>query len=318
MNVRDLEDERGPVWAELEALTARAGKDASRLDGDAIVRFAGAYRATAADLALARRRYSGDPVVTRLEGLVVRARHLVYARATRALSPVQYLSRGYWRQIVRHRVPLLLATVALFAPAVLAGTWAVRDPGAAGGLIPDAYRVVTEPRTEADLGLAPGERAEFASMIFTNNIRVALFAFAAGVLLGIGTLLILAYNGVLLGTVTGLAVGSGNGDVFFRLVSPHGVLELSCIVVAGAAGLALGWSIVDPGRRTRGESATRQARRSIGLALGTAPWLVLAGLIEGFVTPTGQPLGTALAVGFGLGALYWLLIVWRGRNTAGR
>jgi uncharacterized membrane protein SpoIIM required for sporulation len=98
-----------------------------------------------------------------------------------------------------------------------------------------------------------------------------------------------------------------------ELVTPHGVLELSCIVVAGAAGLRMGWSLIDPGRRRRGQALAEEARAAAELALGTAPWLVLAGLVEGFVTPAGIGLGPALAVGFALGAVYWGLAWRRGR-----
>src|SRR5207302_1461837 len=91
-----------------------------------------------------------------------------------------------------------------------------------------------------------------------------------------------AFNGVVLGAVAGLMIGAGNWVGFVDLVTGHGVLELSCIVVAGAAGLRLGWSIVDPGRRTRAASLTAEARRTIGIVLGTTPWLVVAGIVEGF------------------------------------
>jgi uncharacterized membrane protein SpoIIM required for sporulation len=201
----------------------------------------------------------------------------------------------------------------LFAPALLAGGWALDDPGAAGGLVPAEYRSVTEPRTEGtDLGFSAGEEAGFAAEIFTNNIRVTFVAFAGGITAGLLTALVLLFNGTLLGTVAGLAWGAGNGAPFVELVAAHGVLELSCIVVAGAAGLRLGWAIVEPGRLPRGTALRREARRAVLLALGTAPWLVLAGLVEGFLTPSGLGVAPALAIGFALGGLYWALIAWRG------
>jgi len=151
-----------------------------------------------------------------------------------------------------------------------------------------------------------------ASQIFTNNIFVTFEAFAGGLLLGAGSLYVLLQNGVMLGVVGGLAIGSGNGRPFFELVTAHGVLELSCIIVAGSAGLRVGWSIIDPGNRTRGEALREEARAAIELILGTAPWLVVAGLVEGFLTPSGTGLPTVLAVGFSLGAVYWGLVLWRG------
>jgi uncharacterized membrane protein SpoIIM required for sporulation len=90
------------------------------------------------------------------------------------------------------------------------------------------------------------------------------------------------------------------------------VLELSCIVVAGAAGARFGWGVVEPGRRTRGAALAEEARRSVLLVLGTAPWFVLAGLVEGFVTPAGLGLPVVVAVGAALGAVYWALAIWLG------
>jgi hypothetical protein len=84
--------------------------------------------------------------------------------------------------------------------------------------------------------------------------------------------------------------------------------------VAGAAGLRLGWAMIDPGRLTRGEALRRQARPAVALIAGTAPFLVVAGLTEGFVTPHALPLAAALAVGLGLGGTFWALVLARGRH----
>jgi len=146
----------------------------------------------------------------------------------------------------------------------------------------------------------------------TNNIRVTFLAFAGGVLLGAGTVWLLLYNGLLLGVIAGLSIGPGNARPFFSLVTAHGVLELSCIVVSGVAGLRLGWSIIDPGYTARREVVREEARASVELVLGTIPWLVVAGLVEGLLTPRGFGLGAVLAIGLGLGALFWGLVLWRG------
>ena len=317
MNLDRFQREREAGWLELERLVAAAGRRPERLGPERVRRLGALYRAAAADLALARRRFRGDPVVARLELLVAKARQLVYDAPARRVSVVRFFVRDYWRLLAERPRPLLVAAVLLATPALLGGAWAARDPGAAGGLVPREYAAVTEPRPGgSDLGLGVEERAAFASAIFTNNIRVSFFAFAGGIALGLVTALVLLFNGVLLGTVAGLAVGAGNGRVFFELVLAHGVLELSCIVVAGAAGLRLGWAIVEPGRRRRVDSLVAEARNALGIVLGTAPWLVLAGLVEGFLTPAGTGLATVLVVGFGLAALFWLLVVALGRTPA--
>ena len=124
----------------------------------------------------------------------------------------------------------------------------------------------------------------------------------------------LIFNGVILGAVGGLMVGAGNWRGFLELVTGHGVLELSCILVAGAAGLRLGWAIVSPGYRTRGESVRREGRKSVAIALGTAPWLVAAGIVEGNRARLAESgLAVDLTVGVALGLAYWSLVVWRGR-----
>jgi uncharacterized membrane protein SpoIIM required for sporulation len=103
-----------------------------------------------------------------------------------------------------------------------------------------------------------------------------------------------------------------------RFVLPHGLLELSCIVIACLAGLRLGWAIVDPGTLTRGASLRREARGSMEIVLGTMPWLVVAGITEGFVSPRHPSLPVAAVVGVTLAGIYWTLVTVRGRPTHAR
>ncbi len=312
-NLDEFVSERAPTWTELEALVDRAGSRPSRLGADGVRRLGECYRAATADLAIARRRFPGDPVVARLERLVQRGRQGVYNAPSSRRSLWEFFANGYWRRVRERKAILAIAFLALAVPTLLGGFWAYRDPGPASGLVPTKYQTVTQPRAPGNtLGLTVDQESSVASQIFTNNIGVTFFAFAGGLVLGLGTLYVLLQNGVMLGVVGGLAIGSGNGNSFFELVTAHGVLELSCIIVSGAAGLRLGWAIIDPGNRTRGEALREEARAAIEIVLGTAPWLVVAGLVEGFLTPSGTGLPTVLAVGFSLGAIYWGLVLWRG------
>jgi uncharacterized membrane protein SpoIIM required for sporulation len=147
-------------------------------------------------------------------------------------------------------------------------------------------------------------------VIFTNNIRVAILEFAGGILIGVGAVALVAYNGLILGVVIGLGAGAGHTGLLAQLLVPHGVLELSLNVVCATAGARLGWALVEPGPLTRLRSLQREARTAVGLLAATAPWFVLAGIVEGFVTPDRIGVAAALAVGLGLGGLYWGL-VWR-------
>lgn len=313
MTVDAFGHDRRASWDELDELVRRAHGRPERLAADDVRRLGGLYRAAAADLAYARRRFSGDPVRDRLEDLVGRARFLVYDTPSSRGSVVAFLGTGYWRQVAARPRPLLLAALLLFGPGLLTGAWAATSPDTAQGLVPAEYRTVTEPRESTDLGLSPSQNAAFSTAIFTNNIQVTLVALAGGITAGLLTAGVTVYNGILLGGVMGLGVSAGNARPLAELVVPHGVLELSCIVVASAAGLRLGGALVEPGRRRRGDALVEEGRRTIEIVLGTAPWLVLAGLIEGFYTPAGFGLPAALAVGLGTGALYWALLAWRGR-----
>lgn len=316
MNLDAFVRDRSEAWSRLQLLVQNARRRAESLGPEGVLELGGLYRAAAADLALARRAFPGDPVVARLERLVAAARTLVYAVPSRRGGLRRFVTHGYWRLVAERGVLVAVAAALLFGPALLAGAWALDDPGAAAGIVPRDLQSVTQPRPEGqDLGLAPDEEAAFSAAIMTNNIRVTLLAFAAGILAGLGTAAVLILNGVLLGVVAGLAVGAGNGRPFFELIVAHGVLELSCIVVAGAAGLRFGWALVEPGTGTRGDALRREARPALAVVLGTAPWLVVAGLVEGFVTPAGVGLPGALAVGFALGALYWALVLFLGRRA---
>jgi uncharacterized membrane protein SpoIIM required for sporulation len=276
MTLERFLSERRPAWDELAALVRKARRKPERLGPDGVRRLGALYRAASADLALARRAFPGTPVVSRLEELVPRARHLVYEAPGRRTSVIRFIRRDYWRLVAERPLLLLLSAALLFGPAALAGGWALRDPGAAAGLVPSHYRTVTEPRS-TDLGLGPDEEAAFASEILTNNIRVTFAAFAGGIVFTLGTALILLTNGI-----------------------------------------RLGWSVIDPGRRSRTASLQAEARAAVAIVIGTAPWLVVAGVVEGFVTPAGTGLATVLAVGLALGALYWGLVLALGRATRPR
>lgn len=308
--------QRSPVWNELDELVQRGGsRPARRLGALDVRRLGRSYRATSADLAIARRAYPGHPLIARLEQLVRTGRSAVYHSVGRSLSLRDFVTHGYWRRVRERGAMLALAAVCFFGPALLGGYWAWRDPAAAVAVVPEDFQYVTEPRTRGeDWGVSVEQQAGFASQIFTNNIRVAILALAGGVLLGVGALLLLLYNGLIIGAVMGLGIGAGNGPAMFQQVTAHGVLELSLIVVAGAAGMRMGWAIIDPGTRPRGVALREEARAATEMVLGTAFCLFIAGLVEGFVTPSGSSLGFVLAVGFGLGISYWGAVFFLGRK----
>ena len=253
MKVERFISEREGDWRELDELlrTRRRARSGAR----SVLRLAALYRGAAADLALARRGHPGDPVVARLESLVARARQVVYAEEIRRGSMRTFLSRTYWVHVRERPRVLALAAALLLVPALLAALWAIDDPGAAVGIVPGQFRGAVEP--VGDTGMSAGESAAFSSAVMTNNIQVTFLAFAAGIALGLGTALVVAYNGAILGAVAGGAIANGNGAEFAEFVTAHGVIELTCIVVAAAAGIRVGDAILSPGRTHARASARR-------------------------------------------------------------
>jgi len=314
VNLERFEAQRRPDWERLDALLARGGgrRGGRRLGAGGVLELAALYRGAAADLAYARRRFPGDPVVARLEALVLRGRAAVYGRTGRRRSVRAFFTRGYWRRLAERPGMVALAWALLLVPAAAGALWGLGDAGAAVGLVPSEFADAADPPAEGrDFGA--GEGSVFATQVLINNIQVTLAAFVGGLLFGVGTVFALVFNGLLLGTIGGLAFGAGNGEAFIRLISSHGPLELSCIVVGGVAGLRLGHALIVPGARTRLRSLQLEARRSVELAVGTAPWLVLCGFLEGLATGPELPIAFQASLGVGLAALFWGLVVWRGR-----
>ena len=305
-------EERQPGWTGLEELLRHAGAKPERLGPERLRRLGGLYRSAAADLAFARRAFPHDPVTRRLERLVVDGRQAVYADQGARRSVWWFLATGYWRRVLEVPWALAAAVVLLLAPLALAAVWAIDDPAAAIGVVPAQFQGAAEP---GGRGRAPtaADQAALSSVVFTNNIRVTFLVIAGGIFAGLGTAAALIFNGGFIGAILGLSIESGSSAGLVEFILPHGVLELSCIAIAAAAGLRIGWALVEPGTLTRGQSLRREARPAMEMVLGTMPWLVLAGLVEGFVRGATGGLFWALVVGVGLGVVFWGLVAWRGR-----
>ena len=305
--------ERQAAWTELDELVARAHGRPERLGPDGVRRLGALYRAAAADLARARRAFPGDPSSVRLEQVVARARSTLYGVEPRRGSALDYLRFGYWQAVRARGRVIALAWILMLGSAALTAGWAIQDPGAAAGIAPAGFANGAAAPHHA-IGLGATEAAALAVSIFTNNIGVTFLAFAAGLLIGLGPAVVLIYNGALLGVVTGIAINAGHATAVIELLLPHGILELSCIAVCAAAGMRMGWALVEPGPLTRGQALAEQAPRAVILVLCTAPWLVVAGCVEGFVTPHKLPLAAAIAVGLGIAVPYWTLVATLGRR----
>ncbi len=240
MTLDEFLTRRSPDWQALSAAVAGARGRVGRLGIDGALSLASLYRSASADLAYARRRFPGDPVVARLEGLVTSARAALYARPAGRSGRVRaFVFGGYWAQVAALRWELLFGCVFLFGAMAAGLLWSIHDPGGALGLMPAGLRPdVSHHFDPGDISAVAS--GGLASAIFTNNIRATALAFAGGIFLGIGTAALLIYNGLLIGIVAGVLSNSHQTERFFVYILPHGVLELSCILVSGAAGSADG------------------------------------------------------------------------------
>jgi uncharacterized membrane protein SpoIIM required for sporulation len=160
------------------------------------------------------------------------------------------------------------------------------------------------------------ERPYTSAFIMRNNIQVTFMAFSGGMLAGLLTVYIMLLNGVLIGGLTGLTVHYGVGFELWTFVIGHGVIELTVIFMAGAAGLLIGWSMIRPGLLRRRDSLRLAAQKAVRLLIGAAPLLIVAGLIEGFISPNELlPWPVKWSVGIGSGILLYSYLFLAGRRT---
>jgi uncharacterized membrane protein SpoIIM required for sporulation len=316
MNLERFLAERTDGWTELEALVDRAGGHLARLRPDEVLRLGHLYRTAAADLALARRAFPMSAGTERLGQLVVRAHSLVYARAARHETAGEFLSHGLWRRIRENGICLVISAAVMLGAVVLGTLWALFEPASAAGLLPAGAHVSVHSRG-AFYGISVPARGGLAVAIFVNNIEVSLLAVAGGFSFGVLTVYSLAYNGALIGVLGTFEWRGGGFGQFVRLTVPHGLLELSCIALAGAAGLSIARALIDPGRRSRSEALAIVVPRLGATILGVVLFLVVAGLTEGFITPWDLPTGAALGVGVVLAGGFWATVAWRGAPEQG-
>ncbi|HYC30924.1 MAG TPA: stage II sporulation protein M, partial [Gemmatimonadales bacterium] len=287
-----LASRKAARWDEFQRLAERAAKHG--LDGfqaGELPDFAARYREVAADLARARTYRADEATLARLERLVAAGHNALYRdeRSTwrRAGSAVL---REFPAAIVRARGYVLVACLAFVAPAA-AGFALMRDrPALAAEVLPDVMlsRAAAGAERKAAgrryVDVAAEDRPLMASGIITNNVRVAIACFAGGVFLGIGSLVLLGFNGLMIGATAGHFANSGLLDYLLEFILGHGLLELFAIWVAGAAGFLLGRSAVAPGDLSRSDALVLSGRIAVRMVGGAAVMLVVAGLIEGFVS----------------------------------
>jgi uncharacterized membrane protein SpoIIM required for sporulation len=312
-------DARRTHWERLEDLVERARRGGlARFVHGELQELGLLYRQAASDLSVVREDPSGRRIAAYLNQLLGRAHNVVYRHRPAGPGGVLHFFREAYPRALRESLGPILAAASIFLAAGLAGFLVcLRDPGFPRFVLGDAMIETIERRemwTHSIVSMKPLA----SSAIMTNNIAVALAAVAAGITAGVGTLYLMALNGLLLGTVAAACHASGMSLPLWSFVAPHGALELPAIAIAGGAGLAIGRGLLFPGLLPRRDSLVLAGRRAAHLTLGTVAILVVAGVLEGFVSPSALPAGAKLLLGTALAGLLALYLAQGGRRPEGR
>jgi len=281
-------------WDQLAILVRRRRK-LSGAEADELVAL---YQRASTHLSQLRAGVGTDPArVARLATLVARARSAVTGTHVPSWRMVaQFAARDFPAAVYRARWWWLGAAAGSVVVAVATGWWIARSPGVQAALLPPAEaKALVQQQFKGYYTANPA--ASFAAQVWTNNVWVAAQALIYGILLGIPTVLVLLENAINVGVDGGYLLAHGKGSLFFSLILPHGMLELSAVFLAAAAGLRLGWTVIDPGNRRRGQALAQEGRAMITITLGLIVVLGISGLIEAFVTPSSLPTWARITIG---------------------
>ncbi len=308
----DFVARRRPRWEQLERLISKSSLEPSEwMDAASL------YRATCSDLARARSLQLPDDVVRFLDQLAGRAHnHLYGGRAEHRIGLAELLGTAFPRELRASWRLFLLATLLFYGPFLLGFTAASIDPAYATAILPEGDLVQMEEMYSGDLARQPWEDAQMAGFYVHNNVGIAFRCFATGALFGLGTLWYLVYNGLVLGTVFGYLIAVGRGGNLLTFAMGHAPWELTGIVVAGTAGLRMGWALVDTGGRTRLGSLRAAGPALYRLVAGAAAMLFVAAAVEGFWSASPLPVPAKIAFAAGSAVLVVSWIAFGGRRGA--
>jgi uncharacterized membrane protein SpoIIM required for sporulation len=307
--------ERRPDWEELSILLGQ-GK-LSRLPASGIARAAALYRAVCADLMRARAAGHGDDVVGYLDSLAGRGHNALYAAPPYRMSALGDLFlRDFPRTLRRRWAFFAIASFLFWVPGIIGYVGAVQSSAFAARVLPEAQLVEYDKMYSKGFGSGrdEGQDTGMAGFYVWNNVGIAFRCFATGILFAIGSLFFLVYNGLVMGTVMGFVAHSGHGSNIFTFVCSHSVFELTAIVIAGGAGLQMGYALVDTGGLTRWASVRAQSGELVRLILGAAGFLLIAALIEGFWSPSAVAAPVKWTVAGCLALLVTLYLTLAGRG----
>ena len=299
-------------WRRLEELTDRARGNAEALSEAELHEFGLLYQIASSDLALAQRDFPSQRVTHYLNQLLGRAHALLYREEPLRRQQLFEFYRLTFPRLYRQLLPYTIASTALFLlPALVAFLVVRNQPDAIYLILGDGIGRLVETVEEGELWteIAPSVRAAASTSILTNNISVTFFAFAGALTGGLLTLFIIILNGLNIGAVFGLLQAHGMSAGLAEFIVAHGFIELSVIFLSGGCGFYIADGLLRPGLLSRATALRQRSRVALQLILGCMPLLVVAGLIEGFVSPSGLPWLLKLAVGLSTGIglhRYWL------------
>jgi uncharacterized membrane protein SpoIIM required for sporulation len=287
-----------PAWERLAGLTQGGRRKIRNASASDIAEMVRLYQQASTDLSVVRGTYRDGALIAYLSGLVSTAGTAIYgSRPRRWRDIARFFSLDFPAAVYRARKFVALAAALTFIPAVLMGVWIDQSPTAAERAAPPALRDAYINHEFEDY-YESEHASQFATKVYTNNVGVAITAYAMGIFGGIPTAYILVSNGASVGFAGGLFTHFGQAGKFWGLITPHGLIELTSVVLAGGAGLQVGWALIAPGDRKRSTALREEGRRAIVMIFGLFFSLAIAGFIEGFVT--GQPWPTAFRIGIGV------------------
>jgi uncharacterized membrane protein SpoIIM required for sporulation len=313
MNLGEFMRQRSPTWQQLAALLERVKRKPEAMTLAEIETLGRLYRMATADLALAQREFPKQKIALYLNQLVSQAHSVIYRAEPVRWSQLRHFVLVEFPQLYRGLLPYTSVAFALFWIAAVAAFFAVWwEPDViyliAGPGIAPLVDEVEQGKLWTDI--APAARSAASATILTNNIQVTFTTFAGGITAGLLTSWILLFNGLSIGGIFGLLQAHALSAGLAEFVVAHGFVELSVIFLAGGCGLSMGDALLRPGLQTRVAALIQRARAGVMVILGCAPLLIVAGIIEGFISPSGLPWWLKLFVGVATGAMlhgYWLL-----------
>ena len=316
--------EQREEWARYVELVEKGRKRGlPSLSEEEVRAFGQLYRGVTADLARARTYGASPGLLGTVHRWAGAGHNLLYRASGRvAVSLGHWIAAEFPRAVRRFHRQVLLAALLLFGP-MLATSIAVQGRPVLGralagqGMMTRAESSDTEDPDARYVDVIEGsDMPTFAAGLMTNNIRVSFIAFAGGLLAGLGTLLVLVNNGISIGAVFGVYADGGILPLIMAFVFPHGFIELAAICIAGGAGFGLGSALLMPGRRTRSAALRERGRAFLSLLVGAVLMLVVAGLIEGFYSPSALPDAAKFAFGGATAVVLLLYFGFAGRRRA--